>query len=101
MPVSANSKKRQNILEKKSAVFKLRNCTCNFRIFHFLRDFRSADEDIEMVSLEDFYANAPPSISQEEITRKDKHRQHLARLNWEMEERKKYYLIIKFSKHII
>ncbi|MCP9257625.1 Merlin [Dirofilaria immitis] len=51
-------------------------------------DFRSADEDIEMVSLEEFYANAPASISQEEITRKDQHRQHLARLNWEMEERK-------------
>uniref|UniRef100_A0A915PRQ5 THO complex subunit 5 n=1 Tax=Setaria digitata TaxID=48799 RepID=A0A915PRQ5_9BILA len=51
-------------------------------------DFRSADEDIEMVSLEEFYANAPSNISQEEITRKDQHRQHLARLNWEMEERK-------------
>ncbi|VDK87111.1 unnamed protein product, partial [Onchocerca ochengi] len=51
-------------------------------------DFRSADENIEMVSLEEFYANAPRNISQEEITRKDPHRQHLARLNWEMEERK-------------
>ncbi|CAG9532286.1 unnamed protein product [Cercopithifilaria johnstoni] len=51
-------------------------------------DFRSADEDIEMVSLEEFYANAPANISKEEITRKDQHRQHLARLNWEMEERK-------------
>lgn len=52
-----------------------------------------------MVSLEEFYANAPASISQEEITRKDQHRQHLARLNWEMEERKKYYLIIKLFKY--
>ncbi|VDK72376.1 unnamed protein product [Litomosoides sigmodontis] len=51
-------------------------------------DFRSADEDIEMVSLEEFYANAPACISQEEITRNDRHRQHLARLSWEMEERK-------------
>ncbi|KAK6102605.1 Fms-interacting family protein [Brugia pahangi] len=51
-------------------------------------DFRSADEDIELVSLEEFYANAPPNISQEEITRNDPHRQHLARLNWEMQERK-------------
>ncbi|KAL4003686.1 Fms-interacting family protein [Acanthocheilonema viteae] len=51
-------------------------------------DFRSADEDIEMIPLEEFYANAPASISQEEITREDQHRQHLARLNWEMEERK-------------
>lgn len=49
-----------------------------------------------MVSLEEFYANAPACISQEEITRKDRHRQHLARLSWEMEERKKYCLIITF-----
>ncbi|VDN02034.1 unnamed protein product [Thelazia callipaeda] len=51
-------------------------------------DFRSADEDIEMIPIEEFYARAPAVISQEEITRHDKHRQHLARLNWEMEERK-------------
>ncbi|VDN86089.1 unnamed protein product [Brugia pahangi] len=63
-------------------------------------DFRSADEDIELVSLEEFYANAPPNISQEEITRNDPHRQHLARLNWEMQERKKYYLIIYYFSEL-
>lgn len=50
---------------------------------------RSADEQIELLPLEEFYASAPPNISQEEVTRKDPHRLHLARLNWEMEERKK------------
>ncbi|VDN21230.1 unnamed protein product [Gongylonema pulchrum] len=51
-------------------------------------DFRSADEHIALVPLEEFYANAPANISQEEVTRKDPHQQHLARLNWEMQERK-------------
>ncbi len=50
---------------------------------------RSADERIQLVEIDEFYANAPVAISKPEMTRNDAHAQRLARLNWEIAERKK------------
>jgi THO complex subunit 5 len=68
---------------------------------------RSLDEDINLVPVEDFYKNAPPSISNpvskmiyfecfcyqltvvstKEMTKTDEHKLRLARLDWELNER--------------
>ncbi|KAK7863751.1 hypothetical protein R5R35_011154 [Gryllus longicercus] len=50
--------------------------------------FKSKDEEIELVPVEEFYENAPPSISRENVTRNDEHQLKLARLEWELEQRK-------------
>nr|XP_032823887.1 THO complex subunit 5 homolog isoform X4 [Petromyzon marinus] len=52
-------------------------------------EFKSKHEEIELVSVEEFYRDAPPEISKEEITRKEPHLQTLARLDWELEQRKR------------
>ncbi|XP_037077223.1 THO complex subunit 5 homolog [Pollicipes pollicipes] len=51
-------------------------------------EFRSQDEDITLVSEEEFYRQAPETISQLAVTRDDAHRRHLARLDWELEQRR-------------
>lgn len=50
---------------------------------------RSKHEEIDLVSLEEFYKEAPPDISKAEITMGDPHQQTLARLDWELEQRKR------------
>jgi len=51
--------------------------------------FRSADEDINLIDLESFYAQAPLEVSQPEVTRQaeNEHKLRLARLDWELTER--------------
>ena len=51
-------------------------------------DFRSADEDFELDPVDDFYSRAPAHISMPEITMTNEHQRRLARLNWELYERK-------------
>lgn len=51
-------------------------------------EFKSADQDIPLVSLGEFYQNAPAEISKPDVTKSDSHQQRLARLAWELEERK-------------
>uniref|UniRef100_A0A0N4U1L4 Drf_FH3 domain-containing protein n=1 Tax=Dracunculus medinensis TaxID=318479 RepID=A0A0N4U1L4_DRAME len=51
-------------------------------------DFRSADENIDLVPLEEFYANAPSSLSCQNFSDNNYHELRLARLTWEMMERK-------------
>ncbi|XP_046356426.1 THO complex subunit 5 homolog [Haliotis rufescens] len=51
-------------------------------------EFKSKDEEIELVSVGDFYKEAPADISKPELTKKDKHQRTLARLDWELEQRK-------------
>ncbi|GFT89469.1 THO complex subunit 5 homolog [Nephila pilipes] len=53
-------------------------------------EFRSMDEEIELVSVEEFYRDAPESISRPEITKQDPHELRLARLFWESEQRKRF-----------
>ncbi|KFV77413.1 THO complex subunit 5 [Dryobates pubescens] len=52
-------------------------------------EFKSKHEEIELVSLEEFYKEAPPEISRPAITLAEPHQQTLARLDWELEQRKR------------
>uniref|UniRef100_A0A8C9PRB0 THO complex 5 n=1 Tax=Spermophilus dauricus TaxID=99837 RepID=A0A8C9PRB0_SPEDA len=52
-------------------------------------EFKSKHEEIDLVSLEEFYKEAPPDISKAEVTMGDPHQQTLARLDWELEQRKR------------
>ena len=51
-------------------------------------EFKSKDEEIELVPVEDFYKEAPEDISKSEVTKTDSHQLRLARLDWELEQRK-------------
>lgn len=55
--------------------------------------FRSKDELIELVPEEKFYKEAPESLSQPEITKNDDHKLRLARLEWELTQRKQLSLL--------
>ncbi|XP_063825643.1 THO complex subunit 5 homolog [Ostrinia nubilalis] len=50
--------------------------------------FKSKDEEIELVPLEDFYKDAPAEVSRPEITKSDEHQLQLARLEWELRQRR-------------
>uniref|UniRef100_U5EKA3 Putative fms n=1 Tax=Corethrella appendiculata TaxID=1370023 RepID=U5EKA3_9DIPT len=50
--------------------------------------FKSQDEEIDLVSLDEFYAAAPQTISQPEKTKTDEHALRIARLEWELQQRK-------------
>lgn len=50
--------------------------------------FSSKDEEIDLVDVDKFYEEAPPSISQPELTKDNPHQQMLARLDWELKKRK-------------
>uniref|UniRef100_A0A670ZR27 THO complex subunit 5 n=1 Tax=Pseudonaja textilis TaxID=8673 RepID=A0A670ZR27_PSETE len=52
-------------------------------------EFKSKHEEIELVSVEEFYKDAPPEISKWDITLNDPHEQTLSRLDWELEQRKR------------
>nr|XP_054749102.1 THO complex subunit 5 homolog A-like [Lytechinus pictus] len=52
-------------------------------------EFKSKDEDIELVDVETFFKEAPPSISKPSTTKHDEHKLQLARLDWELEQRKR------------
>ncbi|XP_026735108.1 THO complex subunit 5 homolog [Trichoplusia ni] len=50
--------------------------------------FKSKDEEIELVDVEDFYKEAPAEISRPELTKTDEHQLQLARLEWELRQRR-------------
>lgn len=52
-------------------------------------EFKSKHEDIDLVSEEEFYDEAPEEISRPHLTKNDKHQLTLARLDWELEQRKR------------
>ncbi|GAB1295761.1 THO complex subunit 5 homolog [Apodemus speciosus] len=78
-----------------SQVLGLQACTTTARLFFGLlraiplKENGSKHEEIDLVSLEEFYSEAPPNISKAEITMGDPHQQTLARLDWELEQRKR------------
>uniref|UniRef100_A0A8R1DHN7 THO complex subunit 5 homolog n=1 Tax=Caenorhabditis japonica TaxID=281687 RepID=A0A8R1DHN7_CAEJA len=50
-------------------------------------DFSAGDEDLELISVEEFYQQAPESLSKPEETMGDEHEQYVARLKFEMDQR--------------
>lgn len=50
--------------------------------------FKSQDEEIDLVDENNFYDEAPKSISRPEKTQNDDHARRLARLEWELHQRK-------------
>ena len=52
------------------------------------RSFRSKAESIPLVTVDEFYRDAPSSVSKPELTKNDEHEQLKARLVWELEQRK-------------
>ncbi|XP_041772208.1 THO complex subunit 5 homolog [Anopheles merus] len=50
--------------------------------------FKSQDEEIELVPVEEFYEQAPESVSRPEQTKADEHARRIARLEWELQQRK-------------
>ena len=50
-------------------------------------EFRSLHEEISLVSIDEFYAKAPPEISNPSVTKTSEHKLKLARLDWELIER--------------
>ncbi|VDM65606.1 unnamed protein product [Strongylus vulgaris] len=50
--------------------------------------FSAGDEDIDLVPLSEFYATAPETVSRPEVTKTNEHEQRLARLTWEIAQRK-------------
>uniref|UniRef100_A0A182NNB4 Uncharacterized protein n=1 Tax=Anopheles dirus TaxID=7168 RepID=A0A182NNB4_9DIPT len=50
--------------------------------------FKSQDEEIELVPAEEFYAHAPEAVSRPEKTKTDDHARRIARLEWELQQRK-------------
>ncbi|MCI4381933.1 hypothetical protein PGIGA_G00257640 [Pangasianodon gigas] len=52
-------------------------------------EFKSQHEEIELVSVDEFFKEAPAEISRPHLTRDDPHQLTLARLDWELEQRKR------------
>ncbi|XP_019619775.1 PREDICTED: THO complex subunit 5 homolog isoform X4 [Branchiostoma belcheri] len=52
-------------------------------------EFKSKDEEIELVDEAEFYKEAPEDISKPDVTQQDPHQLTLARLDWELEQRKR------------
>uniref|UniRef100_A0A4W5M2V7 THO complex 5 n=1 Tax=Hucho hucho TaxID=62062 RepID=A0A4W5M2V7_9TELE len=52
-------------------------------------EFKSKHEEIDLVSVDEFYKEAPPEISRTPLTKDDPHQLTLARLDWELEQRKR------------
>lgn len=50
--------------------------------------FKSADESLSLIPTEQFYEEAPASVSRPEITETDEHALRLSRLQWELAKRR-------------
>ena len=48
---------------------------------------QSADDNLSLVPTEEFYSEAPETISKPDVTKSDPHAQRLARLEWELRRR--------------
>ncbi|CAL8327231.1 unnamed protein product [Arctogadus glacialis] len=59
-------------------------------------EFKSKHEEIDLVSETEFYQEAPEEISRPLLTKEDPHQLTLARLDWELEQRKR--LAEKYSE---
>jgi len=51
-------------------------------------NFKSADESLTLIPTEQFYEEAPPTVSRPDVTNTDEHALRLARLQWELAKRR-------------
>ncbi|CAN7984854.1 unnamed protein product, partial [Ixodes hexagonus] len=87
---------RDAVNEKKQKVdnFHLQLQNLTYEVMHLQKEvtkcmeFRSRDEEIDLVPVEEFYREAPPQVSRRAETDADPHQLTLARLQWELEQRK-------------
>ncbi|KHJ76041.1 hypothetical protein OESDEN_24340, partial [Oesophagostomum dentatum] len=56
--------------------------------------FSAGDEDIDLIPLDEFYATAPEGVSRPEVTKTNEHEQRLARLTWEIAQRRAFVLLV-------
>lgn len=61
--------------------------------------FKSKDEEISLISVDDFFAAAPTEISKPDLTKVDNHQLTLARLDFELEQRKCLSEKLKETQH--
>lgn len=59
-------------------------------------EFKSKHEEIDLVTEDEFYKEAPQDISKPHLTKNDAHQLTLARLDWELEQRKR--LAVKYKE---
>uniref|UniRef100_A0A8D9DV57 THO complex subunit 5 homolog n=2 Tax=Cacopsylla melanoneura TaxID=428564 RepID=A0A8D9DV57_9HEMI len=87
---------RDTLQAKKSKVdsFNLQLQNLRYEIYHLKKEvvkclqFKSKDEDIDLVDEESFFKDAPEEIARPEITKSDPHQLKLSRLEWELKQRK-------------
>lgn len=78
LAVDSNKLQLQNLLYEADHLRK--------EVQHCLQ-FKSQDEEIDLVPEEEFYREAPDSIARREKTEGDEHARRLARLEWELQQR--------------
>ncbi|XP_065054549.1 THO complex subunit 5 homolog isoform X2 [Rhopilema esculentum] len=92
---SKNAKEKTQEMKQKVDALHLDLQNLFYEIMHMKKeikkctDFTSKDEEINLVDVEQFYKEAPPEIAKPEVTKSDSHQLMLARLEWELDQRKK------------
>lgn len=86
LSVDSNKLQLQNLLYEADHLRK--------EVQHCLQ-FKSHDEEIDLVSESEFYREAPESISRRDKTEHDEHARRLARLEWELQQRKELAAMCK------
>uniref|UniRef100_A0A3Q2WM94 THO complex 5 n=1 Tax=Haplochromis burtoni TaxID=8153 RepID=A0A3Q2WM94_HAPBU len=79
----------QNLLYEVMHLQKEISKCLEFKLFILRFSEMSKHEEIDLVSEEEFYQEAPPEISRPQLTKNDPHQLTLARLDWELEQRKR------------
>jgi len=91
------ARENTNSSKQKVDAFNLQLQNLRYEVLHLKKEvsrcinFWSADEDVDLVDINTFYADAPKDVSKSEITRENPHQLRLARLVWELQTRKKLH----------
>jgi len=91
------ARENTNAAKQKVDQFNLQLQNLRYEVLHLKKEvnrcinFWSADEDVNLIPVNDFYAEAPKDISKPEVTKDDPHQLKLARLVWELKTRKKLH----------
>uniref|UniRef100_A0A0A9Z9M7 THO complex subunit 5 n=2 Tax=Lygus hesperus TaxID=30085 RepID=A0A0A9Z9M7_LYGHE len=96
-----NKNSRENVTKKRQQVdvsqLQLQNLMCEIQ--HLSREvdkclcFKSKPLGVDLVPVEEFFAEAPETISRPETTKSDDHQLLLARLEWELFQRKELSIL--------